>query len=170
MFYLVFGLKTQKSTLLPLFMCLCVYMPVVYWDYVVCASLCWDSGCKPVYVLCNFRQRQMRSAVWAMCTRLSVTTPMLWQVINSVCCWRDKPSASSPRLANWATWALCTQHWETSLMLFSATSSTWTSQRYSTNCTNYTSDSFLKVTGKSGSVNKCDIVSFGLVTGFDDSS
>lgn len=89
---------------------------------------CWvqTSAC-----LCDFRQPRTRSAASATCTWLSATTPIPWQATNSVCCWRDKPSASLPRLANWATWAPCTQHWETSLMPSSATSSTWASQRYS---------------------------------------
>lgn len=36
--------------------------------------------------LCAFRLRRTRSAVWAMFTPPSETTPTLWQAINSVSC------------------------------------------------------------------------------------
>lgn len=119
-----------------LFLCLCVDTLVVCWDSVVVVVFfallfCWNCWVQTSDSLFDFRQPRTRSAAWATCTWLSATTPIPWQATNSVCCWRDKPSASLPRLANWATWAPCTQHWETSLMPFSATSSTWALQRYS---------------------------------------
>lgn len=96
-----------------------------FWSY-----LCCTLGANVCVCVFGFRLHPMLSAVWAMCTQPSVTTPTRWRAISSVCCWRDKRSASSPRLASWATWAPCTPRLETSPTPFSATSSTWTSQRY----------------------------------------
>ena len=129
-YYVVSGLNVQKSALFVLFN-LTVYVYRIYACclLVLCPSLLgfWTG----ISVrLCAFRRRRTLSAAWAMSTRQSVTTPMLWQAINSVCCWHGKPSASSPRLASSATWAPCTQRWATSPTPFSATSSTWALQRY----------------------------------------